>query len=1236
VNCPICQTDNPENARFCFNCGSVLALECAHCGTSLPAGAKFCFNCGQPTASGQAARVEQQAPAVIKQDEGIVPAEHGLTHESIDANWLNRYIPQNLINKLEAARRSGLAEGERRIVTILFCDVKGSTAAAADLDPEEWTEIMNGAFEPMIAPIYRYEGTVAHLTGDGLMAFFGAPIAHEDDPQRAVLAGLAIIEAIDEYGRFVQNKWGMEFEIRVGINTGLVVVGAMGSDLRMEYTALGNAINLAARMEQTAELGSVQIAEATHKLVAPLFEFEDLGGIQVKGLSEPVHAYRVLGAKHAPGSVRGLAGLYAPLIGRAEQTAALRSAVAELQEGHGRIISIMGEAGLGKSRLAAELKRELSADPLAGVAWLEGRSQSFDRATPFAPFIEILRDYFQLDGSMSGAQQIARVKERLDELFPSQGEAAAPFFASVLALPLDAEDAERIKYLQPPELRGTIFSQIYELLRKHLSKQSLVLYLDDLHWVDPTSLELLYSLLPLVRSYPLLIITAFRPRKQEPSWVFHESAERDYYGIYQPLSLSSLDQAQSRELLANLLAIDGLPEEVRQTILVKSEGNPFFVEETIRTLLDNDLIARINGRWQAKTEIKDIAFPDTLVGVITARLDALSESTRRIAQAAAVIGHEFDYPVLSEIVETPGLMDEAIRELQRRELIVLNQQLPAQSFMFKHILTQEAAYNSLLLSNRRELHRRAAESLQDRHGDQAADIARHWLEARSPARALPFLVQAGDRSASAYATTEAIELYQRAIDLREEAANFDVIRRAYEGLGNALAFANRGPEAIEVFQKLLAFGLAHNDTAAQISALNKMAATSGLRMGQFPMANEYLTRSEKLLEETSEPGGAAEAALIRCQMCTAQADFESVLLHMGKLAALGEQVGSKEYSAMGLEHVASSLMWLTRFDEAQETALAALAAAREVGDREHEAMNLALTLPMCAIRNGHFEEAKAYLREGVEISTRINALVPDVVGKWLLAEIARWQGEYENALAYNNEALTRALPYETMLPWLVVLVLGSHGTTYLQISGHFKEQIIKFHHHALKLLESPGGSMTAGSTWVELGFCAMTLGDYELAGEVFDKGLHYPTMFMHIERPRLLAGSALLALSRGDIDQALMQAEDALSYARKRKMLHMMPIVNLALGKALAALERYDEALTAFEESEKSASSLAMRPDVWKAQLAAATVLEQTGQVSEARVKRNSAKTVVEEIAGVFADETLKSAYLEAALKECP
>ena len=310
-------------------------------------------------------------------------------------------------------------QGERRVVTILFCDVQGSTAAAEGLDPEEWAEIMNGAFKFLIEPVYRYEGTLARLMGDAILAFFGAPIAHEDDPQRAVLAGLDIVEGIRPYQETVKRKWGLDFNVRVGINTGLVVVGEVGSDLRVEYTALGDAVNLASRMEQTAEPGTIRVTGDTHRLVAPLFDSQDLGGIEVKGKSEPVPAFRVLGAKVEPGQLRGIEGLDSPLVGRDGEMQSLRGAVEELRRGNGQIFSVMGEAGLGKSRLVAELRKSLVAEGVladstpdqAGAnngasnetqMWYEGRSLSYETSTTYAPFVSLFNGGAKANGASPG------------------------------------------------------------------------------------------------------------------------------------------------------------------------------------------------------------------------------------------------------------------------------------------------------------------------------------------------------------------------------------------------------------------------------------------------------------------------------------------------------------------------------------------------------------------------------------------------------------------------------------------------------------------------------------------------------------------------------------------------------------------------------------------------------------------------------------------------------------------
>src|SRR5258706_4471128 len=333
MNCPNCQTVNPENAKFCMNCGASLT---------------------------------------VRSETGEVPTG------GFD---LDRYIPRELMSKLRSARAQEGKAGERRIITILFCDVKGSTAAAEQLDPEEWTEIMNNTFEHMIRPIYKYEGFVPRLMGDAILAFFGAPIAHEDDPQRALLAALDIQSNIEPYSKQVQEERGIGFKVRVGINTGLVVVGEVGSDLRMEYTAIGDAINLAARMEQTAEPGTIQISEETYKLIAPFFEVESLGESQIKGKAAPVRTFRVNRVKGLAGQLRGVEGLSSPLVGRDTELDSLEKRLKALMRAEGSFVTVVGEAGLGKTSLIAEARRRVDGE--AGINWLEGHALSYAQSISY-------------------------------------------------------------------------------------------------------------------------------------------------------------------------------------------------------------------------------------------------------------------------------------------------------------------------------------------------------------------------------------------------------------------------------------------------------------------------------------------------------------------------------------------------------------------------------------------------------------------------------------------------------------------------------------------------------------------------------------------------------------------------------------------------------------------------------------------------------------------------------------
>jgi class 3 adenylate cyclase len=489
--CHNCQMANPENARFCFNCGNAFApmASCPNCGAAVLPGARFCHNCGYALAGD---------PQPSLQDR------------------LQKFIPKELLVKLQAAWSGRSMEGERRIVTMLFCDVKGSTLMAEILDPEEWAEIMNGAFEYLIPPVFRYEGTIPRLMGDAILAFFGAPIAHEDDPERAVRAGLEMVEGIQGYREVIQRERGLDFNVRVGINTGLVVVGEVGTDLRLEYTAMGDAINLAARMEQTAQPGTVQITGHTYRLVAPLFEVLPLGGIEVKGKSAPVEAYRVLGLKASPGRSSGTAGLEAPFVGREVERGILVRKLEELRQGNGGIISLIGEAGLGKSRLIQELRSEweviFSSD--APAEWEVLSSASFAASRPYGQ----LRQHILEHMGIRETDSMEIVREKIGRMYGEDlsglREQAIHLYSLLLGIDIPVEGqrgSEKLAPMEPEAFKQALFDLVLTFMRTSLQGSPAVQVFDDLHWVDPASAEILVHLLQLVREMPILFVFAFRP-----------------------------------------------------------------------------------------------------------------------------------------------------------------------------------------------------------------------------------------------------------------------------------------------------------------------------------------------------------------------------------------------------------------------------------------------------------------------------------------------------------------------------------------------------------------------------------------------------------------------------------------------------------------------------------------------------------------------------------------------------
>jgi ABC-type oligopeptide transport system substrate-binding subunit/class 3 adenylate cyclase len=772
-------------------------VTCPKCGYRAPADFQFCPKCATAL-----------APSAVTSEGGT---------QAMLSHAIQRLIPKEYAERLLATR--GQPHDQRRTVTILFSDVKGSTAMAEKLDPEDVKDVMHGVFEFLIGAVYRYEGTLGQVVGDAILAFFGAPIAHEDDPERACRAALEITAEAQRYAEKLKVERGIEgFNVRVGINTGLVVMGELGSDLRVEYTAVGDAINLAARMEQNAEPGTVLITEATHKLIARLFETLAMPALQVKGKGEPVAVHRVLAAKAAAGGkARGIAGLESPLVGREAELGALQEALERLKAGVGGIVTIVGEAGLGKSRLVAEAREtravivedlaggSATASPYSGAAispagagdcfgrvaprhdgtettprndrevrWAEGRCLSYGTSMAYLLWLDVLRGLLGVTVEDAPQQVGEKLQERVTALCGDPSETVLPYLARLLSLPLDGEAESQLRDLDGQQLKAGTFDAIEALLLHAANKRPLVVVCEDLHWADPTSLELLERALTLTDHASLLLICLFRPDPAHGSWLLRETVRRSYGHRHTDLELRPLSAADSQALVGNLLQAADLTAELRQRIIGAAEGNPLFVEEVIRGLMDADAIVRdeATGRVVVTRRVADMVIPDTLQGVLVARLDRLTEDTKRVLQMAAVIGRIFLYRVLTAIAQEERQLDQHLLTLQRQELIRERARIPELEYIFKHELTRDAAYNGLLKKERRAFHRQVAEALErlfvERIEEQLGLLAYHWESADDAAKATAYLLRAGDQARLAYAHQEAIDYYQRALRFLEK------------------------------------------------------------------------------------------------------------------------------------------------------------------------------------------------------------------------------------------------------------------------------------------------------------------------------------------------------------------------------------------------------------------------------------------------------------------------------------
>ncbi|MGH7821987.1 MAG: adenylate/guanylate cyclase domain-containing protein, partial [Candidatus Binatia bacterium] len=730
MRCASCGHENPDRAKFCLDCGARFALRCADCGAELPNSAKVCLECGRPVGDDS-----PKAPPA--------PAAYTPPH-----------LAERILAEQAAMESRGARDGERKHITALFADIKGSVELMEDLDPEEARAIVDPALGIMMEAVHRYEGYVAQSRGDGILALFGAPISHEDHPQRAIHAALRMQDDIKRYAAKLRREKGISLEIRVGLNSGEVVVRSIRKDdLHTDYAPIGHATNLAARMESLAAPGSILVTDDTRRLTEGYFRFQSLGTAKVKGVSGAVEIHEVAGVgplrtRLEVSARRGLVHF----VGRQAEMDELRRALERAKAGRGQIVGVMGEPGVGKSRLFHEFKLVSQ----SGCLLLEAFAASHGKADPHLPLIDLLKSYFRItseDDDRIRREKIAGKVLTLDRNL----EDGLPYVSSLLG---DSDSASSLRQMDPQIRRQRTFEAVSKLLLRETLNQPLLVVIEDLHWIDGETDAFLQMLGDGVGSARIMLLVNYRPEYRQP-WGTRSS--------FNQLRLDPLESESAEEMLTAIVGDAAALGPLKGLILEKSEGTPFFIEEIVQSLLDHGVLER-NGSVRLAKVIGDIDIPPTVDGVLAARIDRLAPEEKELLQTAAVIGREFSLGLVERVTGRGGPdLARSLAALQEREFLY---EQPASSdieYIFKHALTREVAYNSLLVEKRSRLHERAAQAIEslfaDRVDEHYGELAHHYGRSGNTEKAVEYLVLAGRKAVERSADAEAITMFRRALEL---------------------------------------------------------------------------------------------------------------------------------------------------------------------------------------------------------------------------------------------------------------------------------------------------------------------------------------------------------------------------------------------------------------------------------------------------------------------------------------
>jgi class 3 adenylate cyclase/tetratricopeptide (TPR) repeat protein len=961
MKCPKCHFDNREGIKFCEECGAKIELKCPKCGAEIPLGRKFCGECGHD----------------LTLPSKPVPKE--LSFEEKLAK-IQRYLPKDLTQKILAQRDR--IEGERKQVTVMFCDMEGFTSLTEKLGSEEMYSVMDQVYEILIHKVHDYEGTVNELTGDGIMALFGAPIALEDAPQRAIRSALAIHREINKFSDQLKSEKRIpSIKMRIGIHTGPVIVGTLGNDLRVEFKAVGDTVNLASRMEGLADPGTTYVSEDTFKLTEGFFRFEALGEKKVKGKEEPVRVYQVIApstrrTKFDVSAERGLT----QLVGRERELELLLDGFQRAKAGKGQAFSIISEAGVGKSRLLYEFRKAVANED---VNFLEGKCLSYGRGVAYHPVIDILKSNFDIREG-EGDQEIREKVKRSLEIIKVDEASTLPYLLELLSV----KDSGIDKISMSPEARkDRMIEAIKRIVLKGSEVRPLIIAFEDLHWIDKSSEDVVRSHLESIPGSRVLLIFTYRPE------FIHTWGAKSYHN---QLTLHRLSNRESLEMATHILDTKEIEKSLEDLILEKTEGVPFFIEEFIKSLRDLKIIEKKENDYHLSKDFHQIAIPSTIQDVIMARVDSLPERAKEVIQTGSVIEREFSYPLISRVTGfTEKELLSYLSILKDSELLYERGIYPQSRYVFKHALTREVVYDSMLATRKKKLHEEIGNAIEELYKHTLSEyyevLTEHYLMTENHSKSAEYSRLASRKAEKAASLNDAIAFAKKRIASIEQLPRTEDVEKqivdARTVLGLYMVQMMYHIKAKEAIDPIVDSAIKHNYKRRLCQIYSILGSYYWSIEENYPEAFRVFEEALKISGEVKDILTSALASVWFGNALGFNCEFEKSLNHTQR--ALDINLAAR--NLWGISTIKSILALFCYYYPGKIKLMAQISSeavdgAEESGDIYSKA-HAYNSYGIFCYANGHLEVAEGHLLKAAEFCEKINYHVWNFCARFNLGEV---------------------------------------------------------------------------------------------------------------------------------------------------------------------------------------------------------------------------------------------------------